>query len=155
VSPKSEKERKDTQLAILNRNFRKAVFFGVDRPTILAQRNGEVNKLAAIRNSYTAPDLASDSTGKDYVKFVEDALKARNPADFGPSFKIDDAQDPYFNATKARAYMAKAKAELTAQGVKFPVKLDTATDIAYTKGLKGDQSLKANLEAVFELIPSW
>lgn len=149
MSPKSEKERKDTQLAILNRNFRKAVFFGVDRPTILAQRNGEVNKLAAIRNSYTGTELSKDQAGKDYVKYVEDALKARNPADFPASFKIDDAQDPYFNATKARAYMAKAKAELTAQGVKFPVKLDTATDIAYTKGLKGDQSLKANLEAVF------
>jgi len=38
---------------------------------------------------------------------------------------------------------------LTAKGVKFPIQLDTATDISYTKGLKGDQSLKANLEAVF------
>jgi oligopeptide transport system substrate-binding protein len=149
VSPKSEKERADTQTAILNRNFRKAIFFGIDRPTILAQRNGEVNKLAAIRNSYTGTELSKDEAGKDYVKYVEDALKARNPADFPASFKIDDAQDPYFNATKAKAYMAKAKAELTAQGVKFPVKLDTATDISYTKGLKGDQSLKANLEAVF------
>lgn len=148
-TPKSEKAIEDTKKAILNRNFRKAVFFGIDRPTILAQRNGEVNKLAAIRNTYTAPELSSDKAGKDYVKYVEDALKARNPADFPASFKVDDAQDPYYNPTKAKAYMAKAKAELTAKGVKFPIELDVAADVSYTKGMKMDQSLKAGLEALF------
>lgn len=148
-TPKSEKEQADTKLAILNRNFRKAVFFGIDRPTILAQRNGDINKLSAIRNSYTAPGLSADRTGKDYTKYVEDALKARNPSDFPKTFSIDDAQDPYFNATKAKAYMAKAKAELGAKGVKFPIQLDVATDISYTKGFKMDQSLKAGLEALF------
>ncbi len=148
-TPKSEKAVADTKAAILNRNFRKAVFFGVDRPTILAQRNGEVNKLSAVRNTYTAPELGIDKAGKDYVKYVEAALKARNPADFPASFKVDDAQDPYYNPTKAKAYMAKAKAELTAKAVKFPVELDIATDISYTKGLKMDQSLKAGLEALF------
>lgn len=148
-TPKSEKAIEDTKKAILNRNFRKAIFFGIDRPTILAQRNGEVNKLAAIRNTYTAPELSSDKAGKDYVKYVEDALKARNPADFPASFKVDDAQDPYHNPTKAKAYMAKAKAELTAKGVKFPIELDVAADVSYTKGMKMDQSLKAGLEALF------
>jgi len=148
-TPKSEKAIEDTKKAILNRNFRKAIFFGIDRPTILAQRNGEVNKLAAIRNTYTAPELSSDKAGKDYVKYVEDALKARNPADFPASFKVDDAQDPYYNPTKAKAYMAKAKAELTAKGVKFPIELDVAADVSYTKGMKMDQSLKAGLEALF------
>ncbi len=148
-TPKSDKAIADTKLAILNRNFRKAIFFGMDRPTILAQRNGEVNKLSAIRNSYTPPELSADKAGKDYQKYVEDALKARNPADFPASFKIDDAQDPYYNPTKAKAYMAKAKAELSAKGVKFPVELDTATDVTYTKGYKMDQSLKAGLEALF------
>ncbi len=149
VSPKSDQGKADTKKAILNRNFRKAIFFGIDRPTILAQRNGEVNKLAAIRNSYTSPELGFDKAGKDYVKYVEDALKARNPADFPASFKIDDAQDPYYNPTKAKAYMAKAKAELTKQGVKFPIELDVAGDVSYTKGMKMDQSLKAGLEELF------
>ena len=148
-SPKSDKAKEDTKKAILNRNFRKAIFFGIDRPTILAQRNGDVNKLAAIRNSYTAPELSFDKAGKDYVKYVEDALKSRNPADFPASFKLDDAQDPYYNPTKAKAYMAKAKAELTKQGVKFPIELDVAADVSYTKGMKMDQSLKAGLEALF------
>lgn len=148
-SPKSEKAKEDTKIAILNRNFRKAIFFGIDRPTILAQRNGEVNKLAAIRNSYTAPELSFDKAGKDYVKYVEDALKSRNPADFPASFKLDDAQDPYYNPTKAKAYMAKAKAELTKKGVTFPIELDVAADVSYTKGMKMDQSLKAGLEALF------
>jgi len=149
VSPKSEEAKEATKKAVLNRNFRKAVFFGTNRPTILAQRNGEVNKLAAIRNSYTSPELGFDKAGKDYVKYVEDALKARDPADFPASFKIDDAQDPYYNPTKAKAYMAKAKAELTKQGVKFPIELDVASDVSYTKGMKMDQSLKAGLEEFF------
>ncbi len=148
-TPKSEKAQADTKKAILNRNFRKAIFFGTDRPTILAQRNGEVNKLSALRNVYTAPDLSADKAGKDYSKFVEDALKARNPTDFPASFKVDDAQDPYFNPEKAKAYMAKAKTELSAKGVKFPIEIDTAADVSYTKGLKMDQSLKAGLEELF------
>ncbi len=148
-SPKSDKAKEDTKTAILNRNFRKAIFFGIDRPAILAQRNGEVNKFANLRNTWTAPDLGIDKAGKDYVKYVEDAMKARNPADFPASFKVDDAQDPYYNPTKAKAYMAKAKAELTSKGVKFPIELDTATDVSNTKGYKMDQSLKAGLESIF------
>jgi oligopeptide transport system substrate-binding protein len=148
-SPKSEQAKADTRKAILNRNFRKAIFFGIDRPTILAQRNGDVNRLAAIRNSYTAPELSFDKAGKDYVKYVEDALKRRNPADFPASFRIDDAQDPYYSPAKAKAYMAKAKAELIAQGATFPIELDIATDVSYSKGLKMDQALKAGLEGLF------
>jgi ABC-type oligopeptide transport system substrate-binding subunit len=148
-SPKSAKAKADTQAAIQNRNFRKAFFFGVNRPAILAQRNGEENKLAALRNSYTCPDLATAKDGRDYVKLVEDALKARNPADFGPAFKIDDAQDPYYSPEKAKAFMAKAKAELQAQGVSFPVEIDVPTETNYTIGVKMDQSFKQGIESLF------
>jgi oligopeptide transport system substrate-binding protein len=148
-SPKSAKAKADTKLAVLNKNFRKAFFFGIDRPTILSHRNGEPNKLAALRNSYTCTDLASDKAGKDYVKYVEDALKALAPKDFGPEFKIDDGQDAYYGADKAKGYMAAARSELSAQGVKFPVEIDLATDISYTQGFKQDQSLKAMVEALF------
>ncbi len=148
-SPKSDQAKADTKHAILNRNFRKAIFFGTDRPTILAQRYGEENKYAVIRNSYTAPGLSFDKVGRDYVKYVEDALKARNPADFPSSFKIDDAQDPYYDPAKAKAYMAKAKAELTGQGVKFPIELDVATDTSSIKDMKMQKSFKSSLEALF------
>ncbi len=148
-SPKSDQAKGDTKKAILNRNFRKAIFFGIDRPAILAQRNGDVSRLANVRNSYTSPELCFDKTGKDYVKYVEDALKSRDPADFPASFKIDDSQDPYYNPTKARAYMAEAKAELSSQGVRFPIELDVATDVSYTKGMKMNRALKAGLEELF------
>ncbi len=148
-SPKSDQAKEDTRKAILNRDFRKAIFFGIDRPAILAQRNGEVNRLAAIRNSCTAPELSFDQAGKDYVKYVEDALKSRNPADFPASFKIDDAQDPYYNPPLAKTYMAKAKAELAEQGATFPVELDVAADISYAKGMRMSQSFKAGLEGLF------
>ena len=149
VSPKSDKAKADTKIAVFNRNFRKALFFGIERTAILAQRNGEVNKFANLRNIWTSPDFVADKAGKDYSKYVEDALKARNPKDFGKDFKVDNAQDPYYNPTKAKAYMAKANAELTAKGINFPVELDIIEDIGYTKGKKMDQSLKAGLEALF------
>jgi len=149
VSPKSDKAKADTKIAVLNRNFRKALFFGIERTAILAQRNGEVNKFANLRNIWTTPDLVADKAGKDYSKYVEDALKARNPKDFGKDFMVDNAQDPYYNPTKAKAYMAKANAELTAKGISFPVELDIIEDISYTKGKKMDQSLKAGIEALF------
>lgn len=148
-SPKSAKARADTKLAILNRNFRKAFFFGIDRPAILAQRNGEPNKLAALRNTYTCPELASDSKGKDYVKYIEDELKARDPKDFAKEMSIDDGQDAYYDPAKAKSYMAAAKAELGAAGVQFPVQIDFATNVSYTIGVKMDQSLKQGIESLF------
>ena len=39
-----------------------------------------------------------------------------------------DAQDPYYNAEKAKAKFAEAKKELEAQGVTFPIHLDLPVD---------------------------
>ena len=148
-SPKSDKAKADTKVAVLSRNFRKAIFYGIERTAILAQRNGEVNKFANLRNTWTAPELSFDKIGKDYTEYVENALKAKDPADFDKKFSVADAQDPYYNPTKAKAYMAKAKSELTAKGVKFPIELDLASDTTSTKGMKMDQSLKVGLETLF------
>lgn len=148
-SPKSERARADTRRAVLNREFRKAIFFGLDRTTLLARRDGAMNGNFALRNSYTAPDLCFDRTGVDYVHYVEDALERRDPADFPSDFGIDDARDPYYSPDRARAYMLKAKKELGEQGVVFPIELDVAVDTAYSKGMKMATVLKSGLEEVF------
>lgn len=146
-SPKSAKARLDTKKALLNRDFRKALFFGIDRPTMLSQTIGEDNKLNALRNSYTCPELSYDSKGRDYVGLVEDALRQRNGADFGSDFRIDDSQDPYYRPDLARTYMAKAKEGL--KGLSFPIELDVVVDASDVKNIKADQSLKASLESLF------
>ena len=37
---------------------------------------------------------------------------------------LSDGQDGYYNADKAKEYMEKAKTELEAKGVQFPIHLD-------------------------------
>ena len=47
-----------------------------------------------------------------------------------------DAQDPYYNAEKAKAKFAEAKKELQAKGVQFPIHLDMTVDQAAKKGVQ-------------------
>ena len=58
-----------------------------------------------------------------------------------------DAQDPYYNAEKAKAKFAEAKKELQAKGVQFPIHLDMTVDQAAKKGVQEANSMKQSIEA--------
>ncbi len=51
-------------------------------------------------------------------------------------------KDTLYNPTKAKEEFAKAKADLQAQGVEFPIHLDLPTSSTYTEGIKQAQSLQ-------------
>lgn len=147
VSTKDDKAKADTKLAILNKNFRKAVFHAVDRPALMAQLSTESLKLNSIRNAYTNPGLVLNSQGVDYSKLVEAEMIKLNPTDFPSDWKIDDSQDGYLNVNLAKEYAAKAKTELEALGVVFPIQLDVLQDQADAKGVNGLNSVKQSLES--------
>ena len=141
----TDEQKKSAQTAILNKNFRQAINFGIDRTAYSAQSNGEEAAGKTLRNTLVPPTFVQvgDKT------FGE--VTASKLVDYGTEWSginLADAQDAYFNKEKAQAKFAEAKKELEAQGVTFPIHLDVPVDQTNKNAVSGMNSVKQTLETV-------
>ena len=141
----TDEQKKSAQTAILNKNFRQAINFGIDRTAYSAQSNGEEAASKTLRNTLVPPTFVQvgDKT------FGE--VTASKLVDYGTEWSginLADAQDAYFNKEKAQAKFAEAKKELEAQGVTFPIHLDVPVDQTNKNAVSGMNSVKQTLETV-------
>ena len=144
TSKTSDAEKKSTQEAVLNKNFRQAINFAYDRTAYGAQSQGEDGATKILRNLVVPPNFVSIN-GKDFGEVV--ASKMVNYGKEWQGINFADAQDPYYNAEKAKAKFAEAKKELQAKGVQFPIHLDMTVDQAAKKGVQEANSMKQSIEA--------
>ena len=143
TSKTSDAEKKSTQEAVLNKNFRQAINFAYDRTAYGAQSQGEDGATKILRNLVVPPNFVSIN-GKDFGEVV--ASKMVNYGKEWQGINFADAQDPYYNAEKAKAKFAEAKKELQAKGVQFPIHLDMTVDQAAKKGVQEANSMKQSIE---------
>ena len=141
----TDEQKKSTQTAILNKNFRQALNFTIDRTAYSAQSNGEEAASKTLRNTLVPPTFVQvgDKT------FGE--VTASKLVQYGTEWSginLADAQDGYFNKEKAQAKFAEAKKELEAQGVTFPIHLDVPVDQTNKNAVSGMNSVKQTLETV-------
>ncbi|MEI7667481.1 MAG: ABC transporter substrate-binding protein, partial [Erysipelotrichaceae bacterium] len=148
VSAKTDVQKADTKLAILNENFRNAIFRGIDRAELNKQGVGETLKANALRNTYTAPLFVSTSDGKSYADLVSAELTKISATNFPAGFNLSDSQDPYYDLTLAKALMATAKTELTAAGATFPIVLDVNASLGAVN-IATRLAFKQMMEAAF------
>ena len=141
----TNEQKKSTQTAILNKNFRQAINFGIDRTAYSAQSNGEEAASKTLRNTLVPPTFVQvgDKTFGEVT-----ASKLVNYGTEWSGINLADAQDAYFNKEKAQAKFAEAKKELEAQGVTFPIHLDVPVDQTNKNAVSGMNSLKQTLETV-------
>ena len=141
----SDQQKKSTQTAILNKNFRQALNFAIDRTTYSAQSNGQEAASKTLRNTLVPPTFVQvgDKTFGEVT-----ASKLVNYGTAWSGINLADAQDGYFNKEKAQAKFAEAKKELEAQGVTFPIHLDVPVDQSNKNAVSGMNSLKQTLETV-------
>ena len=141
----SDQQKNSTQTAILNKNFRQALNFAIDRTTYSAQSNGEEAASKTLRNTLVPPTFVQvgDKTFGEVT-----ASKLVNYGAEWSGINLADAQDGYFNKEKAQAKFAEAKKELEAQGVTFPIHLDVPVDQTNKNAVSGMNSLKQTLETV-------
>jgi len=141
----SDQQKNSTQTAILNKNFRQALNFAIDRTTYSAQSNGEEAASKTLRNTLVPPTFVQvgDRTFGEVT-----ASKLVNYGTEWSGINLADAQDGYFNKEKAQAKFAEAKKELEAQGVTFPIHLDVPVDQANKNAVSGMNSVKQTLETV-------
>ena len=140
----TDAQKASTKKAILNKDFRQAIMFAFNRKAYVAQANGEAGANKVIRNTFTPPNFVQID-GKQFGDAVEKDLEA-----YGDEWKgvsVADGKDTLYNPTKAKEEFAKAKADLQAQGVEFPIHLDLPTSSTYTEGIKQAQSFKQSVES--------
>ena len=141
----TDEQKKSTETAVLNKNFRQAVNFALDRTAYSAQSNGEEAASKTLRNTLVPPTFVQvgDKTFGEVV-----ASKLVNYSTEWSGINLADAQDAYFNKEKAQAKFAEAKKELASQGVTFPIHLDVAVDQTSKNAVTGMNSVKQTLESV-------
>ena len=145
TSKTTDEQKKSTETAVLNKNFRQAVNFALDRTAYSAQSNGEEAASKTLRNTLVPPTFVQvgDKTFGEVV-----ASKLVNYGTEWAGMNLADAQDTYFNKEKAQAKFAEAKKELASQGVTFPIHLDVAVDQTSKNAVTGMNSVKQTLESV-------
>ena len=141
----TDEQKKSAQTAILNKKFRQAINFGIDRTAYSAQSNGEEAASKTLRNTLVPPTFVQvgDKTFGEVT-----ASKLVNYGTEWSGINLADAQDAYFNKEKAQAKFAEAKKELEAQGVTFPIHLDVPVDQTNKNAVSGMNSVKQTLETV-------
>ncbi|MGT2562706.1 peptide ABC transporter substrate-binding protein [Streptococcus viridans] len=141
----TDEQKKSAQTAILNKNFRQAINFGIDRTAYSAQSNGEEAASKTLRNTLV-PTTFVQVGDKTFGEVT--ASKLVNYGTEWSGINLADAQDAYFNKEKAQAKFAEAKKELEAQGVTFPIHLDVPVDQTNKNAVSGMNSVKQTLETV-------
>ena len=141
----TDEQKKSAQTTILNKNFRQAINFGIDRTAYSAQSNGEEAASKTLRNTLVPPTFVQvgDKTFGEVT-----ASKLVNYGTEWSGINLADAQDAYFNKEKVQAKFAEAKKELEAQGVTFPIHLDVPVDQTNKNAVSGMNSVKQTLETV-------
>ena len=144
TSKTTDEQKTSTKKALLNKDFRQAIAFGIDRTAYTSQINGESGATKLLRNLFVPPTFVQ-ADGKNFGELVKEKLVT-----YGDEWKdvnLDDAQDGLYNPEKAKAEFAKAKTALQAEGVQFPIHLDMPVDQTSTTKVQRVQSLKQSLEA--------
>ena len=144
TSKTTDEQKTSTKKALLNKDFRQSIAFGIDRTAYTSQINGESGATKLLRNLFVPPTFVQ-ADGKNFGDLVKEKLVT-----YGDEWKdvnLDDAQDGLYNPEKAKAEFAKAKTALQAEGVQFPIHLDMPVDQTNTTKVQRVQSLKQSLEA--------
>lgn len=141
----TDEQKKSAQTAILNKNFRQAINFGIDRTAYSAQSNGQEAASKTLRNTLVPPTFVQ--VGDESFGEVVSSKLVHYGTEWS-GINLADAQDGYFNKEKAQAKFAEAKKELETQGVTFPIHLDVPVDQSNKNAVSGMNSLKQTLETV-------
>ena len=139
-----EAQKTSTKEALLNKNFRQALNFALDRHAYTAQLNGEEGADKIICNSLVP---------HDYVQVGEKTFGELAQAElvsYGDQWKdvaLTDGKDTLYSPEKAKAAFAKAKEELQAKGVTFPIRLDVPVEQTDVIAVQQTNSLKQSIES--------
>ena len=122
TSKETDEQKADTKAAILNANFRRAVYAAYSGHAVEAITQGEERADDALRNTLVPYTFVSTSDGRTYGSIVTEELEAFVPEYAG--IDLNDGQDAWYNPELAKTFAEKAKEELGDSVSAWPVHLD-------------------------------
>ena len=122
TSKETDEQKADTKTAILNADFRRAVYAAYSAHAVEAITMGEDRADDAIRNTLVPYTFATTSDGRSYgsilTKYVEELVPEFAGID------LNDGQDGWYNPERAKMFAEKAKEELGDTISSWPIILD-------------------------------
>ena len=122
TSKTTDQEKADTKAAILNADFRRAVYAAYSAHVVEAVTRGEELADDVIRNTLVPYTFAVTSDGRAYGSLVEKYAGELVPEFAG--INLNDGQDAWYNPELAKVFAERAKEELGDKVASWPVHLD-------------------------------
>ena len=122
TTTKNDAQKADAKAAILNKNFRLAVYAAYSTKATQAITKGEERALDSARNTLVPYTFATTSDGRSYGNLLTEYLVALEPEFAG--INLNDGQDAWYNPERAAKFAAKAKEELGDTISSWPILLD-------------------------------
>ena len=141
---KTEAQKIDAKKAILNKNFRLAVYAAYSTKATQAITKGEERALDAARNTLVPYTFASKSDGTAYGALVTKYLEELEPAFEG--IDLNDGQDAWYNVDRAQAFAEAAKTELGSDISEWPITLDYPVLSTSTNNTNAALAMKKSIE---------
>ena len=152
ASPKTEEQKIDTETAMMNKNFRKAVAYAWDRATQNAVSRGADLATTNLRNMYTHPEfvqLSEDVTDASGKKFVAGTMYGEIVQYYldkmGSPVQVADGIDGWYHPAEAKRHLELAKKEL-GNTVKWPITIDVVYYSANQTQIAQAQAYKQSIE---------
>ena len=154
ASPKTEEQKIDTETAMMNKNFRKAVAYAWDKATQNAVSRGADLATTNLRNMYTHPEfvqLSEDVTDASGKKFVAGTMYGEIVQYYldkmGSPVQVADGIDGWYHPEEAKRHLELAKKEL-GNSVSWPITIDVVYYSANQTQIAQAQAYKQSIEGV-------
>ena len=122
TSKTTDEQKADTKAAILNANFRRAVYAAYSAHAVEAITLGEELADGPIRNTLVPYTFATTSDGRAYGSIVTKYAEELVPEYAG--IDLNDGHDAWYDVERAKVFIEKAKEELGDTISEWPIHLD-------------------------------
>ncbi len=144
TTSKTDAQKADAKAAILNADFRRAVYAAYSAHAVEAITLGEENADGVIRNTLVPYTFQTTSDGRTYGSIVE-KYAAELVADY-EGIDLNDGHDAWYNPELAKTFAERAKEELGDSVSEWPIHIDVPVYAASENQKNMQLAMKKSIE---------
>lgn len=144
TTSKTDAQKADAKAAILNADFRRAVYAAYSAHAVEAITLGEEHADGVIRNTLVPYTFQTTSDGRTYGSIVE-KYAAELVADY-EGIDLNDGHDAWYNPELAKTFAERAKEELGDSVSEWPIHLDVPVYAASENQKNMQLAMKKSIE---------
>lgn len=144
TTSKTDAQKADTKAAILNADFRRAVYAAYSAHAVEAITLGEEHADGVIRNTLVPYTFQTTSDGRTYGSIVQ-KYAAELVADY-EGIDLNDGHDAWYNPELAKTFAERAKEELGGSVSEWPIHIDVPVYAASENQKNMQLAMKKSVE---------